>query len=66
MLPSTVSFEHLQLLIAQVGILAFEIAGLLGIIVFLVKRVIREIKTDERRDLVLIRPKSSKANRRLR
>jgi hypothetical protein len=39
------SFEHLQLLIAQTGIVVFELAGLLGIVVFLIKRLIREIRS---------------------
>jgi len=39
-----VSYEYLQHVIAQTGIVVFEIAGLLGIIIYLSKRLLREAR----------------------
>ena len=38
------SFEYLQHLIAQTGIVVFEIAGLLGILVYLAKQFLQETR----------------------
>ena len=37
------SFEYLQHLIAQIGIVLFEIAGLLGIALYLAKKFVEEL-----------------------